>query len=142
MSEKTPTQRIRTFIEATVLGRLTKDPEMKETKNGKKYARFSVAVNRRFKQGEEWKEETTFIDCIAFGNNAEALVNIAKKGHLVLLKGEIRQHDYETENGEKRRTYRLYVNLNAHALSIFPKGESVGVPEQPEEIEEVDDIEF
>ncbi len=139
MSEKTPTQRIRTFIEATVLGRLTQDPEMRETKNGKKYARFSVAVNRRFKQGEEWKEEATFLDCIAFGSNAEALVNIAEKGHLVLLKGEIRQVNYETKDGEKRKTYRLYVNLNATALSIFPKGESVGLPEEPEEI---DDIEF
>ena len=67
-----------------LIGRLTKDPELKYTKDGKGYCNFSLAVSREFK-----KDEVDFINCVAWDKRAEAIANYVKKGHRLAVMGRI-----------------------------------------------------
>ncbi len=82
-----------------LIGRLTKDPELKECKNGISACSFTLAVNRRFvKEGEE--RQADFIFCKAFGKTAEFCNNYYKKGQQVAISGRIQTGSYEKE-GQK-----------------------------------------
>lgn len=72
-------------------GRLTKDVELKEA-NGLQIARFTVAVKRQFK-----KDESDFINCVAFGKRAETINTFFKKGSLIALEGRIQTGKYEKD---------------------------------------------
>lgn len=84
-------------------GRLSKDPEVK-TSNNKKYCRFSLAVSRPLK-----KDETDFINCVAFGKTSELIGEYLRKGNRVGIQGNLQTNTYET-NGEKRTSYDVVVN--------------------------------
>ena len=85
-----------------LLGRLVKDPEVKVTSNGKTFARFTVAVNRRYVGSE--KHDADFIPCKAWGKTAEFVGKFFGKGDRILIEdGSINTGSYE-KNGEKRFT--------------------------------------
>lgn len=106
----------------TLIGRLTRDPELKFGQSGKAYARFSIAVKRAFS-----KDETDFINCVAFGKTAEVLGEYVRKGGQVGVVGELRMNNYES-NGEKKTTYEVYVN----SLNLLePKGGSNNNTSEP-----------
>lgn len=91
----------------TLMGRLTADPELKTTTNGKEYTRFTVAVDRGYaKKGEDRK--TDFIDCQAWGNAALFITKYFWKGQMIALTGEIRTETYE-KDGVKRKAYTVNV---------------------------------
>lgn len=83
----------------TLVGRLTKDPDIKYTGSGIAYSRFTLAVNRPFKSGDEKKAD--FISCIAWKKQAENLANFMRKGGLVGVTGRIQTDSY-TDNDGKR----------------------------------------
>ena len=68
-----------------LLGNLTRDPELRTTPNGTSVASFGLAVNRRYRQGEEQKEEVMFIDITCFGRQAETASEYLSKGNLVTI---------------------------------------------------------
>lgn len=82
-------------------GRLSKDPELKKGKTT--YCRFSLAVSRPLK-----KDETDFINCVAFGKTAELIGEYVRKGHKLGLQGSLQMNTYES-NGEKRTSYDVVV---------------------------------
>ena len=86
----------------TVLsGNLTRDVELKQVGSGH-VANFSIAVNRRFKNAkDEWQEETSYVDCEAWGPRAENIARLLKKGSSVLINGSLKQDRWETD-GQKR----------------------------------------
>jgi single-strand DNA-binding protein len=128
---------LRTFAKLHVVGRLTKDPELSRTKNDKPYCKFDLAVNYPKKVGENWEEETLFLRCIAFGNNAEKLVEKGRKGVLVYAEGELRPAEWVTESGEKKKSVILRIDLKYNSLGIIEKGESISETEK-----DMEDIEF
>ncbi|MFJ7950360.1 single-stranded DNA-binding protein [Lysinibacillus sp. NPDC096418] len=83
-----------------LVGRLTKDPELKYTPNGIASCRFTVAVNRTFK-GQNNEQEADFISCVAWRKQAENLANFMKKGSLVGLEGRIQTGSYEGQDGKR-----------------------------------------
>lgn len=86
-----------------LLGRLTRDPELRVTPNGINICKFSIAISRKFKGGDgSIKEETTFIDIDAFGRQAEVISQYFFKGKLILLEGRLKQDQWESQTGEKR----------------------------------------
>ena len=85
-------------------GRLTKDPELKSGQSGKAYARFNLAVNRPMQ-----KDETDFINCVAFGKTAELIGEYLRKGRKVGVVGRLQMGRYEV-NGEKRTSYDVVVD--------------------------------
>ena len=78
-----------------LIGRLTKDPELKYSQSGKAYCRFTVAVNRDFN-----KDEVDFINCLAFNKTAEIIAEWLGKGLRIALQGRIQTGSYENKNGD------------------------------------------
>ena len=80
----------------TLVGRLTKDPELRKTQNGVSVVSFTVAVNRRFN-----RDETDFINVVAWNQTADFLARYATKGSLVGIEGRIQTRNYEDKTGNK-----------------------------------------
>ena len=88
-----------------LLGRLTKDPDLRIAEgNGKSVARFTLAVNRQFK-----RDEADFINCVAFGKQAEVIGQYLTKGSQIALTGSIRTGSYDAQDGSKRFTTDVIV---------------------------------
>lgn len=89
------------MINSTVLvGRLTRDPELKYTDNNIAVASFSLAVNRNFKDANG-EREADFINCVIWRQQAENLANWAKKGALIGITGRIQTRSYENQQGQR-----------------------------------------
>lgn len=91
------------FNKVILLGRLTRDPELRVTQNGNNICKFGLATSRKFKAGDgEMKEETTFVDVDAFGRPAELIAKFFTKGKPIFVEGRLRLDQWEGQNGEKR----------------------------------------
>lgn len=87
----------------TIVGNLTEAPELRYTNAGKAVAGFTVAVARRVKDGNEWKDgPTTFWRCSVWDAAAENLADSLEKGQRVIVVGDIADRSFETRDGEKR----------------------------------------
>ncbi len=84
-----------------LVGRLTRDSELKYTNSGMAIARFSIAVNRSVKRGEEWEDEASFFDVDLWGKQAEGVNRYLLKGQQIALDGELRQDRWE-QDGQNR----------------------------------------
>ena len=96
----------------TIIGNLTADPELRFTQAGKAYANLTIAANDRYKDATtgEWKDgDTTFVRATIWGPLAEAVNGTLHKGSKVIAVGRLRQHNYETKEGEKRSSLELDV---------------------------------
>ncbi len=115
-----------------LMGNLTRDPEVRYTPNGKAVASFALAINRKYKQGEEWKEEVSYIDIVVFGKPAEACGQYLNKGDSALIDGRLQQRRWDDkETGQKRSK----VEVVADSVQFGPKrsaGQGGGRGEQPE----------
>jgi len=90
------------YNKVILMGNLTRDPELRYTPNGTAVATLSLAINRRYKTNEEWREETDFFDIVVFGKQAENCGEYLKKGRPVLVDGRLSQRRWETDDGQKR----------------------------------------
>ena len=94
-------------------GRLCKDPEVKAIGDNNMVAKFTIAVNRNYKD-KDGNRPADFIPCEAFGKTAEFVSNYITKGRLVEVEGEMRVDQYQNEAGENRSFTKCHVNtLNA-----------------------------
>ncbi len=92
-----------------LMGRLTRDPELKTTNSGKEVCNFSVAVNRRYKPQDG--QEADFIDCQCWGGTAVFVEKYFQKGKMIAVQGEMQTRKYQDRNGNNR--VAVYVNVNA-----------------------------
>jgi single-strand DNA-binding protein len=88
-----------------LMGRVTKDLELKSTTSGKSVCSFDIAVNRKFN-----KDITDFIPCTAWDKTAETMCNYVKKGQLIALDGSLYTRKYTDNNGNNRTAYEVNVN--------------------------------
>lgn len=93
----------------TISGNLTRDPEIRYTRDGQANTTFGVAVNRRWQPRgtEEWEESTSFFDVVCWRDLAENVALSLVKGSRVIVTGRIEQHTWETELGERRSRVEL-----------------------------------
>ena len=84
-----------------LVGRLTRDAELKYTNSGSAISKFGLAINRRKRVDEQWVEEANFFDIVVWGKVAEALNPYLVKGKQVGVEGELRQNRWE-QDGQKR----------------------------------------
>jgi single-strand DNA-binding protein len=110
------------FNKVILMGNLTRDPEVRYTPNGIAVASFAIAVNRKYKQGDETKEEVSYIDIVVFGKQAESCGQYINKGDSVLIDGRLQQRRWETEEGQKRSK----VEVVAQSVNFMPKRSSSG----------------
>jgi single-strand DNA-binding protein len=88
--------------QVTLLGRLTVEPELKQTPNGQNVCSISLALNRSYKDSsDQWQEVTDFIDVVFWGNLAETASKYLKKGGRALISGRLSQRRWE-QDGQKR----------------------------------------
>ena len=89
-----------------ITGNLTREPELRSTAGGMAVLGFGVAVNDRRKnqQTGQWEDYPNFVDCTMFGNRAEALSRILRKGMKVAIEGKLRYSSWEDKNGGGRRS--------------------------------------
>jgi len=92
-----------------IIGRLTRDAELKYTANGQAVAKFSIAVNRRKRQGDEWVDEANFFDIVLWGKQAESIQPYLVKSKMVGIDGELRQDRWQ-QDGQNRSKVEIIAN--------------------------------
>ena len=105
-----------------LMGRLTKDPEVKylQNENSTAMARYTLAVDRRYRK--EGKAETDFISCVTFGKNAEFAEKYLKKGLKILVSGRIQTGSYVNQDGNK-----------VYATNVIAEGKKLSGAEKKED---------
>ena len=106
-----------------LLGNLTRDPELRYTPSGTPVSSFGLAVNRRYRQGEEWKEEVCFIDVVAWGRQAETVGEYLSKGRMALIEGRLRWRSWENEAGQKRSKHEIVADM----IQFMPRARDEGM---------------
>ena len=91
----------------TLVGNLTRDPELRYTTTGRGVASFGLAVNRRYQQNGEWQEQVSFFNVVAWGDLGENAAASLNKGNRVMVTGRLEQRQYETREGEKRNVVEV-----------------------------------
>ena len=91
-----------------LVGNLARDPEMRQTPNGVSVARFSVAVSRRF--SKDGQQQTDFIECVAWRQQAEFIGKYFRKGRMIAIEGNLRTRTYDDKNGTKHYVTEVYVD--------------------------------
>ncbi len=86
-----------------LIGNLTKDPELRYTPQGTPVTNFRMAVNSRYKQADEVREETLFIDIVVLGKQAESCSQYLSKGRSVLVEGRLKERRWESEGQQKSK---------------------------------------
>ena len=89
------------FNKIILMGNLTRDPEIRYAATGTPVANFGLAVNRKYRQGEELKEEVCFVDIVVFGKQAETCGQYLSKGNGALVEGRLQMRKFETKDGQK-----------------------------------------
>ena len=93
-----------------VMGRLTRDPELRHTQAGTAVASFTVAVDRDYKNKETDKRETDFIDCVAWRSTGEFVSKYFAKGRMAVVEGRLQLRDWQDKEGNKRRSAEILVS--------------------------------
>jgi single-strand DNA-binding protein len=91
----------------TVVGNITRDPELRFTAGGKGIASFGLAVNRRYQVNGEWQEKVSFFNISAWDQLGENVASSLTKGSRVIVTGRLEQREYETQQGEKRNVVEI-----------------------------------
>lgn len=105
------------FNKVILVGNLTKNPEVRYTPSGTPVTSFGLAVNRRFRQADDLKEEVCYIDIVVFGKQAEHCGQYLSKGNGVIVDGRLQQRRWETEDGQKRSKHEVV----AQTVTFLPK---------------------
>ncbi len=130
----------------TLIGNLTRDPELRFTTNGTPVASFSVAVNKRVqsKESGEWVNDADFFNVVAWFKLAENLAASLNKGDRVIVIGRLAQQNWDDKQGQKRTEYKVIANIVAPSLefatckiekNVRPGVSLVSIDDVPEEIE-------
>ena len=104
-----------------LVGRLTRDAETKQTSSGQLVCKFSIAVNRRRKNGDQWEDEANYFDVVVWGRQGEALSQYLVKGKMVGVDGELRQDRWQQEGQNRSK-----VEIVANYLQLLGGGPSSG----------------
>jgi len=113
----------------TVVGNVTRDPELKFLNSGQAALKMSIAVNRRWqnRQTQEWEERVSYFEIVGYGAMAENAANSLVKGSRVIVSGRLEQRSWETENGDKRSI----VEINADEIGPSLKWATAVVTRTP-----------
>ena len=110
-----------------LVGRITRDPETQQTNTGIPYVRFTIAVNRPFKD-QNGERPADFINCVAWRNQAEFLQKFVKKGNQLAVEGRIQTNSYTDANGNNRQAFDILVES---VSNLEPASKNDGYQPQP-----------
>ncbi len=119
-----------------LIGNLTADPELRYTPSGTARTRFSVAVNRQYKNSSgQLQEETTFVPIVAWGSQAENCANYLSKGRSVAVEGRLRIDSFENAEGERKKVVEV-VAQSVQFLGGPSRQSSDSTPSAPSTVSE------
>lgn len=98
------------FNKVILVGNLTRDPEKRYTSDNTPVTNFSLAVNRRYRQSDQDREETLFIDIVVWQRLAETCAEYLSKGRSVLVEGRLVLSKWETREGQRRSKIEVYAD--------------------------------
>lgn len=104
------------FNRIILIGNLTKDPDVRYIPNGTPVTTLRLAVTSKYKQGDEMKDDTLFIDAVVFGRQAESCGQYLSKGNPVLVEGRLRERRWESDGTQKNK-----VEVIANNVRFLPK---------------------
>ncbi len=111
------------------MGNLTRDPELKQTPSNQSVAQIGLAVNRKFKGRDgDMKEETTFVDCEAWGRTAETMSKYLSKGKPVFVEGRLKLDQWQDKDGNNRSKLKVVIDTFQFVDS---RGAQSGQSQQP-----------
>ena len=110
-----------------LVGRITRDPETQQTNTGIPYVRFTLAVNRPFKD-QNGERQADFINCVAWRGQAEFLQKFVKKGNQLAVEGRIQTNSYTDANGNNRQAFDILVES---VSNLEPASKNDGYQPQP-----------
>ena len=114
---------------SVLMGRPTTDIELRHTTSGTAVASFTIAVDRRPKQGEE--KQADFINIVTWGKTAEFAANYIKKGQLIAVEGSIQTRKYQDKDGNNRTAFEVVANNVHFAESKKPTASNGGLNINP-----------
>jgi single-strand DNA-binding protein len=114
--------------EVRLLGNITNDPDLRFTPNGTAVLNFGMATNRRYKAGEEWKDETTFHNIVVWSTLAQGVAQRANKGTRVLVSGRIQVRTWDGNDGKKNYKTEVVAD-NVILIDRYNKGKSSELPD-------------
>jgi single-strand DNA-binding protein len=119
------------FNKVILAGNLTRDPELRYTPKGSAVVKFTLAINRTWKnEAGENKEEASFVDVEAWSRQAEVIAQYMRKGRPLLVEGRLKQDTWEDKNTKQKQS-KLKVVLESFSF-IDSKGAEGGAPSGPE----------
>ena len=121
----------------TIMGRLTRDPELRRTQSGVAVTGFTLAVDRDF--GDK---ETDFIDCVAWKNTAEFVSKYFAKGRMAIVSGRLQMREWEDKDGKKRKTAEVVADSVYFGDSKTNIEDIPAKVAEPVEIEDDGDLPF
>ena len=105
------------FNKVLLMGNLTRDPELRYTSGGTAVASFGLAVNRKFKQGEEWKDEVCFVDITVWAKQGENCAEYLNKGSQAFIEGRLNYQTWEDKQSGQQRSKLEVVANNVQFLT-------------------------
>ncbi len=133
-----------TYNKVLLMGNLTRDPELKQTPSSQSVAQIGIALNRKFKDREgNMREETTYVDCEAWGRTAEVMAQYLSKGKPVFVEGRLKLDQWQDKEGNNRS--KLKVVIESFQFIDSKGGQSSTPPSQtqtPQTAPPADDIPF
>ena len=112
-----------------LMGRLTKDPEVKQTPSGNMVCQFTIACDRRFK-AQNGERQADFINCVAWKNHATTIGNYFHKGSRIMVVGSIQTRSYDDQNGQKKYVTEVVIDELEFVDTKAESGNQQNVQEQ------------
>lgn len=106
-----------------IIGRLTKDPELKSTSSGFSISRFSIAVNKSQKKGDIYEDKACFFECVVFGKQADTAQKYLEKGHRVGIDGSLDWESWQDKDGNRKSKIQIVIDK---FFFLEPRKESGG----------------
>ena len=124
----------------TIIGNLTRDPELKALPSGDKVANFGLATNRTWKDKDgQKKEEVEFHNCVVFGRSAETIAQYMKKGSQLLVEGRLKTSTWDDKDSGKKM-YKTEIIVERSQFGNKPSGETPLPDQSVESLKESADI--
>ena len=116
--------------QVVLMGRLTRDPELRRTQSGTAVASFTLAVDRGFTPRDGGERQTDFIDCVAWRNTGEFVSKYFVKGQMMAVTGRLQIRDWTDKDGNKRRSAEVVVD-NAYFTESKKSRDAAGFASAP-----------
>ena len=115
------------YNKCLLMGNLTRDPELKQTPNNQSVAQIGIALNRKYKDrdGNMQEEDTTFVDCEAWGRTAEVMAQYLSKGRPVFVEGRLKLDQWQDKDGNNRSKLKVVIE---NFQFIDSKGNQTSTP--------------